>query len=317
VPDSFTHYFAMPIRVNVYYKDGTMQWNRQWVDGREANIDVPNPSSQAIDYVLFDPGNHILKDVEFNKSIDELKSQATKATELLDRYDAVEGMRNYGYYLKRQFFYDMFRKNPYFPIQQQIIQQMAPDSNAISMKIMLEALKDNDAVIRQEVFKNIPSIPDSLRPAFEALLHDSSINVVNEALKKLSELFPARLPMYLAQTNDKDIDGLANNLRISWLKLSSEQGNKDALLELEDYLSPLFEFRTRINAMKAISELDAWSPRSAYFLLQAASSWNGRLAAPAREIIKYVNADRRGLFHDAYNAHRWTDEEKTALSKLL
>ncbi len=95
--------FKMPIWLEVHYTDGTLDTQQEWIDEKRELIRINNIADKDIAFVLFDPNNEVMKKVEFKKSFDELAIQALAAPMMLDRYDAVVGLRNYPIDRKRKF----------------------------------------------------------------------------------------------------------------------------------------------------------------------------------------------------------------------
>lgn len=314
--DSFTDLIAMPIKVQVFFADGTSTWKKEFVSDESHKINIPNPNSKPIDFVLFDPGNHILKKVDFFKGMEELQAQAAKAPEMIDRYDAIEAMKNFGYHLKRDFMNKLFATNPYYPIQEEIIAQIANDAHATSQATILMAIKDDNASVRRKAVESMEQIPESMRKDFEKLLTDSSYETISAALVKLVDNFPDRKQEYLKLTDGQT--GLAMGTRITWLKIAANDPDEKYYAELVDYATPAFEFRTRLIAFKALDEIDLWNEKAFLSALEAASSWNNRLAGPVKEII--INLKRNGYkakIQAAYNKGNWSEAQKSILKDLI
>jgi hypothetical protein len=85
--------YKMPIWIEVVYKDGSSFKKQYMIQEQTEIIDIPNTESKKVDYILFDPGNEVLKSYSFEKPFDMLVSIISKAANMLDRYDAVVAMR--------------------------------------------------------------------------------------------------------------------------------------------------------------------------------------------------------------------------------
>jgi len=80
--DALTGYFKMPIVFEVHYSDGSVDSKREWIEKQAHLISIPN-SGKSVAYVLFDPGDEVVKKVNFKKSFSELKAQALGAPRCL------------------------------------------------------------------------------------------------------------------------------------------------------------------------------------------------------------------------------------------
>ena len=116
--------FKMPIVSEVYYKDGSTSQVREWVSKETEEISVPNAGNNDIDFVLFDPSSWIIKFVDFKKGTDELKAQAVKAKNMIDRYDALVALEATPIAEKKQFLADAYNKEPFFANRAEIVKQL-------------------------------------------------------------------------------------------------------------------------------------------------------------------------------------------------
>jgi len=325
----YTDYFKMPLTVEVHYKDGSTDSKTETIASNHYIMDIPNPTSKVIDFVLFDPGYNVLKTVKFDKTAEEWQSQALRAPNMLDRYEALVAMRPQPMNDKRDALIKMFRKETFHAMKEEILTQLAPDTTIQSWVMFLDAFRDKDAAVRLAALQNVAKIPDDGKAIFENLLEDSSYTIMETDLQKLCADFPENKSTYLQKT-DK-LYGLDNTLRMAWLQLaymypadtaghpadSVRNANELILKELDDYTTPAFEFRTRDNAFKALMALNYLDKKSATSILDASLSWNGRLASPAREALGYFNkqVDKKALINHCIADGKWTEEEKTKLRK--
>jgi aminopeptidase N len=310
-------YFKMPIVVEVHYKDGTVASQKEWVESEHHSMHIANAGGKEVEFVLFDPGNNVLKSLTFNRSFEELSAQLQKATNMIDRYDALAAMRSTSLDQKRAVLQQVYAKEKFHAMKEEILYQLANDAQ--SHQIFIQAAKDPEASVRMAAIKNTVIVPEELRTAMESLLTDSSYNVIEETLPKMVASFPDKRDQYLAKT-DKQY-GMSMNVRIAWLKLAilNNPDNRAYTDELVDYCTPAFEFRTRINAMQALQQLNFLNTKAINSLFDASTSRNGRLARPAQETIAYFSKQTKykaEMVKTIYHS-RWTKEQQDMLLKLL
>ncbi len=315
--DDLVGYFRMPITFEVHYTDGSMDSARVTVEGPATTVSLPNPRGKKIDFVLFDPGSRILKKATFRKTFEELRSQAFRAPLMIDRYDAVEGMRSLPPAMKRATLAEVFSRERFFAIRAEAVSQLAADENATSLDIVARALRDNAPEVRMAALSSLPVIPGSLKHSVEALLADSSYAIVASALTKLSSDFPADTREYLNRT--AGIGGTGNQVRVCWLELDTRMGNTASRDSLVDMSGMSFEFRTRINAFEALKRLNACTLPTVENLFDAMTSANPRLRGPATEIARYFCGQTalHDLFRRYYRSRKWEPWQSTLLEDFV
>lgn len=316
VQDSSIGLFRMPITFSVHYKDGTYDTLRAWIADRREIVEIPNPGKKPVAFALFDAGGWVLKQVTFEKGVEELLAQLEKAPAMLDRYDALVSLRRVPVAAKREALLRAYKQEKFWAMRAEIVAQLANDP--ASQSFLREALQDPHPQVRFAVIANLHPIPSTLRPEIENLLRDSSYVVQALALERLSEAFPRRVPEYLKQT--AATTGLVgHNVRIQHLQIAALQGDRTAIEKLADYASPAFEFRTRQNALRALKALNALPVSLLPHLFEALTSTNTRLSAVARECVEYwmQQARYRQTLLDYYQRQSWTPAEKSLLAPLF
>ena len=317
--DEYTGVFKMPIAFQVFYKDGTNDTKKEWIDKQSQTVRIDNPNHKKVDFVLFEPGSIILKTVNFKKSLEELKAQALKAPLMIDRYDALLALKSYSLDEKRETLLNVFQKETFQATKSEILSQLSSDiNNDNTLRLFNAALKDNDAQVRLAAIQDLNEIPSKLLPGAEALLKDSSNAVVENALEKLSLKYPENISKYLDLT--KDDYGIGYSVKVKWLEIKyfNDRSLKDnSCLQLVDYTSNAFEFRTRVNAMNALQRLSYIEPSFVRNLFDAALNPNTRLANPAMSVLDYYYKVNwmKTIIQKTYKDAHYTGWQKAVLDK--
>jgi aminopeptidase N len=284
--DDLIGYFKMPIEVEVYYKNGSIEKFKDWVDDQKTIFNIPNPNKQEIDFVIFDPNRKIIKNLTFDRSYGDLADQLLNAKNMIDRYDALLALKNTEVDKKRETLTKAYKQETYHLIKAEIVKQLANDSK--SYNIIKDAINCNDEWVKRAVIENITKIPSVLEPEYRKLLKDSCYKNVELSLENLYFSFPGN--DYLAATKD-ETGWRGKNIRVKWLELSIHKGSflesKKYLDELIDYTSPAFEFETRMNAFTSLRKLDILNEKIIGNLLEAYLYWNNKLSPLAAEVLKY------------------------------
>jgi aminopeptidase N len=275
--------FKMPIVFEVRYTDGSADSDRVWIENKMHVVRIPNPGKKTIAYTLFDPGRNILKKVTFDKTFDEMSAQALQAENMIDRYDALLGLRSIPIDKKRPVLLQCYAKEKFQLTKTEILQQMAPDDTPEAVALLLNAVTDPDANVRKAALLNANPIPDLLREAFETCLSDSSYLNVELALDALCSDFPSEQQRYLAMTkNEKGWRGL--NIRMKWLEITIGAGGKEFLPELVAYSGPGYEFETRVNSLNVLRKLNYMDPAVVENAVGACLHWNNKLSGSAKDV---------------------------------
>lgn len=288
--DNLVKYFKMPIVFDAYLTDGTKVSTKEWIDGAYSQVWLKIPDGKELDFLIFDPGREILKQVNFKRSNDELFAQAEKAENMIDRFDALEALQNVQISDKIRQYEKLYPKLNYHLTKSEIIRQISLQdknlANEISRKIIVSAINDNDAWVRRAAIENFEIIPKIAKNEFEKLLKDSSYTTIMLALDKLSKSFPEHTAKYLDATKN-EIGWRGNNIRIKWLEIAINSGKTKHIKELIDYSSMSFEFETNINAFEAMVRLNLFDEAILENLMRGLFHWNFKLKNAASDALKY------------------------------
>jgi aminopeptidase N len=308
--------FKMPIRLEVYYTDGSVSAVNEMISEAFEVVKIPNAGNRKIAFVLFDPNSHVLKQVTFKKPLENLVEQAKRAPQMLDRYDAVIGLRAYSLDQKRFALTQLFKQEKHEGILNEIISQLAADTKEESVTMVLQAFTNKKAAVRDFAVKTIP-ITNKNRSYFESALTDSSYDVVKSSLEKLCLAYPNEAAKFLNVT--QEVHGMFHSVRMKWLELSIVNNiqAEAAKQELISFAGSGYEFRTRNQAFLVLKSTYTFTNDVAKSLMQAMLSNNSRLASPAAELAAYfaTNASYQAQFKDIFNKENYTKEERDILMK--
>lgn len=284
--DDLVGLFRMPVNFEVYYKDGSKDSIKEWVSEKENVIKIPNFSKKKIDFLIFDPGRRIFKNITFKRIFEELASQSLKATNMIDRYDALVELRSTPVNKKRATLIKVFKNETFHLCKSEVINQLADDEDSDSRLMIKNAIKDKDALVRRAVLDNVVNIPIDLKKEYEVLLKDSSYANIEIALQNLCTSFPKDARIYLEMT-EKEVGWRGKNIRMKWLEMSYLNGNNDVINEIKDYTSQSYEFETRINSINILKRLNILDDEIIDNIFESSVHWNFKLATAGREALLY------------------------------
>lgn len=317
--DQLVGYFRMPITIEVHYADGTKDSVRPWIDGQMSVVTIPNPKSKPIAFVLFDPGSYVMKKLTFNKPVTELVAQLKGAPLMIDRYDALVGLRedSSAAHVRAQRLLDVFNRERFPSMRAECVSQAVKLPGTMGHELLRRALADSSVEVRSAALAAYTVIPQELRSAFEALLADPSYAVVERALAKLAASFPDGREAYLVKTVNER--GAHQRIRIAWLEIAFEMGDSSAVVELADLAGPSWEFITRQNAMQALRRLGTLPLFAARNVVNAALSPNGRLASVATATLTAMGESVRhkSMIRKALAEIQRTPDNESVIDTLM
>lgn len=314
--------FKMPINFAVYYKDGSVNRKQIWVEKQTQSIKIPNEENKDIAFVLFDENSEITKKVTFTKSSEELIAQLAGAANLIDRYEALLDLKNAALDLKREALTNAYKKETFETIKAEIIAQLANDEK--SKDFILKEIAEANSEIAKVYVNNVKNITPDIKKIMIKYLENGSYELVEKVLVRLCTDFKDEALNFLKKTEEiyinNKIYGHTNNINLKYLELSVYYNYKadDKALLLEQFASDLYEFRTRIAAMEAIKRLGLCNPSSISKMLDATLSNNGRLASPAKNILKYFaeQSHFKAMIKETIDKSNYSDSDKKIFKEV-
>ncbi len=314
--DSLIHYFRMPVVIEVDYTDHTRDTVRGWVSSRYDTIAVPNRSGKQIAYTVFDPGANVMKTMHLQHPYRELLAQATTAHNMIDRYDAVQALRDTALDIKRSDLIHIFHSEKSHYIRSEVVYQLRDDTIGDGMAVLTQAVDDPDWNVHRTVAERLDTIRPSVRAAYEKLLRDTSYYTIEIALKKLVKQYPANKDRYLATV--RPVHGISENVRVAYLELRGADSIAAVKDELVAYTSQSYEFRTRVRAMEALERLGYSDAQLIRNITDAILNPNTRLAGPAEHVLMklFKKEGVKDAFVSYYKNTTWQDWQKERLKAL-
>lgn len=280
--EPYVSLFKMPVILEVHFEDGTSVRDSVWVDDFNHSFSLKYPAGKKIAYSLFDPGNRILKYMEFEKPWEQLKNQAVQAKFMLDRLDAVQGLDKIDIDIKRALLQKIASGKDWHLVRVAAIEQLKDDKK--SQKLLSKLCADSDLEVRKGIIDTYDTLPNWLISSSARLLLDSSYALQENVLKKLCLSDSGNTKKYLDITA-KEMGNNSRNTRITWLGIAIANGDVKYQEELIEYLSPGYEFGTRRNAVTELLKLKIFNEKTMLYAWDAALNPNARLASAGRGFL--------------------------------
>ncbi len=312
-------YFKMPIVLEVYYEDGTKDQIKEVLEEAFEVVKINNPKKKKIAFVLFDPNSNIIKQVSFKKKFEELEEQIEKAPSYLDRYDAAVALRDFPLEQKREVIQESIKREKHYGILIELSSQLISDENENSRLILQKLMNHEKSNVRESILNKNKKMNLGWKELYIKSLNDNSYDVQKTALDKLCKSFPNEAKEYLTQT--EKIMGMNQAVKLKWIELALENNFKkeEALYTLQLFVSPSFEFRTRVASFQLLKSLNYCNEQVAESLLQACTSNNGRLAGPASDLLNnWLNQSNfKRMIEDVFTKANYSSEQKEQILKSV
>jgi len=316
--NELTGLFRMPFTFEVVYEDGSSERKTQWIENEYSEVAIENPEEKTVSFVLFDPERKVLKTVSFHKSFGEWSAQAINAPGMIDRYDALLALHSFPMDQKEAILLQAWKKETFHLTSAEILKQLFVKDCSSYDEIFLQAIKDDDPLVRRTALENIKQVNEKIKSEVEILLSDQSYINVEKTLDLLSRSFPGDIPRYLEMTKN-ETGWRGKNIRIKWLEIAIQAGQREYLPELTDYTGPHYEFETRMNAFLLLKRLNYLDEKAAAHLIDGYLYWNYKVSNEAKVVMQYFYQQNRFklLIENAIAGSRFSNIEKDKIEQML
>lgn len=310
--------FKMPFDFALYLSDGSVIRETQWIEKISEKVSLKIPEGKTVLFALFDEGSKVLKRATFNKTIDELKAQASKSKYVLDRYDAIVALDGKTFENKAAFLKSLYDSETNKQIRAEITKQLAGlgESDFIAV-----AYSDKAVEVRKAAIEHF-AVDEKTVKTFEKALEDSSYALIENALTKLWESDINLSPRNSYLEKIKDLRGANQSLRIKFLEYAAEsyEGTEQMYIgQLAAMAGEMYEFRTRVNAMNALKRIGACNEIVVKNLYACLLNFNPRLQNPAKDVLNYFKqqSSNARIMRKVLNSAAYSAEERTKIKGLL
>lgn len=311
--------FKMPIVFELHFRDGSMLSQTVLIEEQHQSVQFKNTEGKKLAYALFDPDSRILKSVSFEKPVEMLMLQAESAKHMIDRYDAIVALRTAAIQPLIPLYQQMYEEETFHGIRSEILSQMIDAAVPEAGDLMVKAINDQDVEMRKAALNNSMGIPLDMEKEYVKLLTDSSYQVIEDALEILSFHFPRKRQKYLDITKNEQ-GNRSHNVRIKWLEIAFQNSSDSKYTEeLIDFLSPNYEFMSRINAAEALRSINYLNEEGIAYLIDARMSFNNRLNGAAKATLDhfYAQQEYKQMIYNFSIGQEWDSRELERLREYL
>ncbi|AWA30275.1 aminopeptidase [Flavobacterium magnum] len=245
-----------------------------------------------------------------------------KKNRFITEYFRVADMAKIPLAQKEKEFEQILASNVFYPVKQEIVNQLQQLPFEEEKNLLLRAMQTNDVLVRQTVAMHWDKIPDGFKTEYETLLDDPSYYTREIAMNKLWSQFPEDSKRLLDKS-DGWIGLIDKNLRIMWLSMAlktkdyrpeKKSGYYDELL---GYASPDFRVNTRINALDKLIFLDKNDKNYIPYLINGLVSHIPRFSKFSRDRIRtQLKVQSHREYYESL-LESLPENERVQLDKLL
>ncbi len=314
-----TPYFTMPVKIQWVYESGRSDSGMVWMKDSLTVFRAAVPADEVPDFVLVDPGSRILKEMEYQRRIDELQRVALRSVHLLDRYDALTQLEDSVWEGKADFLKKVYEGGRHHSLMSQALLQASKLKESKTVEdLLMQGFKNRSHEVRAMAISLADSSRPYLKPLLVEALQDSSYENVEAAMRRLY-FFVDTGSLPLIGKACRGVRGLAENVRCTLIEFEIRSGDSSRAAELLDIAGPSFEFRSRINAMQSIRGAALQSPEVVQVLLPAGLHFNSRLASVARQVLSKVLKDKKCLevARTIKETGSWTPAQLKKLEEII
>jgi hypothetical protein len=285
-------YFRTKHVFETFYIDGSTEQFIFENDSKEQIAVIPKKTTML--FLLFDPGNRLLKQTTYKRSVYDRFDQFLNAKQIVDRYRALVELRSVPVEEKRNIYLDEMHKIKSALIKEEILLQLSEDTHEDSIALFSASLIDENPLVRKAALNHSGKNHFSILPQIVRVLDDISYENTLLALRKLNELDPENLQNYLSLTSH--LAGFSGkDFRIKWLGIAVTAGQNAYFDELVSYSSSKFDLETRLNAIEMLGETNFMNPLAVLYLFEATQHKNFNLSKMAFSVLQ------RFAKNDAYS----------------
>lgn len=288
--DSMTGIFQTPVDIEIWIR-GNPETYRIMVTKVEETFSIP--TYQQPQLVIFDKGSKVLKKIRFGKSVDEWIYQLQRATDGVDRLQAIDELRWYVdkdtviKVLSRTALYD-----PFWAVRQEAVWTLGESKISNIADTLVIAYGDRDSRIRAASISSLgrfkgEKVLKILKHAFEK---DSSYSVAAAALRSLTQVDTANRKMYcnegLKYNSRNDI------IQVTSLQLLAEDHDDEALKSVWTFSGYGFEPTLRLHAIRLLVKY--WKERDdvLYYLIRLMNDPSFHVRRTVVEILGEIGNKR-------------------------
>jgi len=273
--EPLTTVFRMPVKIEIFSGSDKITKN---IEICTKDTTLFFKCTKKPDLVLFDPGNNILKSVQYKKNKKEYLFQLVHAEKGIDRINALDNLTRYykddndvQKAIANCMLNDKFRT-----VRSTAARFLGEKHPEWAKKQLLSATKDPDSRVRSAAVSALSSYKDSnLIPFLNKIFsNDSSLYVKSSAIRALVKIDSSNAVNVIKKS--LSMESYNDRLRIGAIRAYATINCPELINEILKYGSADYSFRTRFAVLDAVSKYSDTHPEVVNYLisnLNDSSKW--------------------------------------------
>ncbi len=297
--DDLTPLFRMPVVIAITQPSGRSE-HKVWVSEKKQSFSFP--AAERPRMVRFDPGDWILKDVDFQRSNEALVYQLSSDPDVMGRHEAAKALKSVASDSRAEAgLLDRLEREPFWGVRLEIVRALADArGEGVRGALIARFAREPKASVRVEILRVLTAIGGAEVTALlrEAFARDLSYAVAAQALRGIGkvekrEAHAVALGALSRESNDDVIREAAVEL-LSTPELVPEDARKDAVDRLSELLKPGASPSMRGALLRGLGRLGRGQERAFQTLTASLDDSNHFVRSQAAEGLGDLG-DRRGL----------------------
>ena len=251
--DDITPVYRMPVNILIQTKSGKMN-EKIVVDSLENNYTF-NVSEKPL-MVNFDEGSFLLKQMQFNKSVEELTYQLKNDADVAGRIWAAEQLsQNKGETAERALI-DGLKNDSFHGVRSNCVEALGKYSDEMSQSALLNALSDKDLMVRSAAISSLGNFKDSeILKTLTDIFNNSANDYIRAAcISSITKIDSTNAKPLISKALEQNSHGqvVAITALNSLSKISPDDAY-DKAIELSQYGQPQ---SLRVSAIYLLAKID-------------------------------------------------------------
>jgi len=253
--DSLTGVFKMPVDIEVTTNSGSIT-TRINIASKDSIFIIP--SKEKPNLIIFDKGNYLIKELKFEKSIDEWKTQAEFAINPIDRIRALQELTkdsNKVNYVA--LFSKIALQDKFWAVRSEAISSLGKietkDDN-IKQQIsstLIDAYKDGKSDVRNRAINELGKYRgNNVVETLHNALKDSSYTIMSSALRSLAKADSTNaIPLFTAYIDTPSYRSTVCNTALNQLAKFDSAKAISISIKKTQYGTPIWERNTALDIL--------------------------------------------------------------------
>ncbi|GBE27165.1 aminopeptidase N [bacterium BMS3Bbin03] len=281
IHDTLTTVFRMPVRIQLFAGGHNRTVK---VDLNSADTTFYLKSRENPDLVLFDPGDHILKKIDFKKSKKERLLQLSQAEYAIDRLDALKALErsNKSDEDVQKAVARRLESDSFWVVRRDAARFLGSTKSDFAKQALVSAIHDPKSRVREAVISALGTFKDSsFVPMIQKTFRtDSSYYVLSACIRAIASIDSVKSLPFLKEA--LKMDSYNQTIRKAAIQAIGKLKTPDAIAIILPYGTTQYPATLRTSVLRTVAKLGKNDPRALRFAIERLkdpSNWVRKQAA--------------------------------------